>query len=79
MSAYDNYRRIYELEQEVEELKRQLEGKPVSGRDEDDYLLMLILMFIMLDVDFNIVTNLLNNGDLMTEAIEVLGSLNLRK
>ncbi|MFC7321994.1 hypothetical protein [Halobacillus campisalis] len=85
MTAYDNHKKIYELEAEVTRLKEQLQqnSNSVGGsnysKEEDsntDHLLFLIVFLVLYNLDSNTVFSLLNNNnDLLEEASKLFDTL----
>ncbi|MFC7064058.1 hypothetical protein [Halobacillus seohaensis] len=77
MSAYDNYKKIYELEDEIRELKDKLKNRGSTTeqdeeeRENDDFL-FLIVLFCMLEFDVSTVTNMFKNREFLSPAIDIL-------
>ncbi|WP_101843122.1 hypothetical protein [Halobacillus sp. Marseille-P3879] len=73
MSAYDMYQRIYELEAQIEELKEELENG--TENEEDNFLLFLIAVLVLMNVDLTDLTGIMNNSNVITEGMQLLDVL----
>ncbi|MCP3028198.1 hypothetical protein [Halobacillus sp. A5] len=75
MSAFETYQRIYELEAQVKELEEQLEEGTSTTEEGDNFLLFLVAVLVLMNVDLSDVTDIMTNSNFVTEGMQLFDVL----